>query len=456
MLLNKITRAGIKPDTDKYLASKIYLSNSVALIIAFGVATPFGIISLMHFPPIAFIPFTAVIICLLMIGANQLGFSNISRIIIGLLPFILTTIFGAYLTPAGEPPIASITALQLGFGIVPFTIFDIREKWSLLFCGGVVLICFSFFVPTINDIFEKPLDAEIIRTGYVFYITTFTSVIVSCGGALFMAYINAMSVQRTEKLVEEMDLRNEELLKSENQMKENLKKIEENQIEEKKRNWASEGLAKFGNLLRSNKESTVLFDELISGLTQYVKANQGGLFLVDNKDDETVINLKSCYAYDRKKFVDKNIIPGQGLIGQAYYEKDIIYLKDIPDNYLNITSGLGESLPKSVLIVPLMINESVEGFFEIASFTEFEPHQIEFLKNLGENVASFISINRINEKTKYLLEETQQQAEEMKSQEEEMRQNMEELQATQEEMQRKEKEYLSRIKELEQDQTTAE
>ncbi|MEL7005532.1 MAG: GAF domain-containing protein, partial [Bacteroidota bacterium] len=212
---------------------------------------------------------------------------------------------------------------------------------------------------------------------------------------------------------------------------------------------ASEGLAKFSNLLRSNQDSGVLFDLLISDVTQYIKANQGALFIVDNEQEETVIELKSCYAYNRKKFFEKSIKPGQGLVGQAYFEKDIIYLKDIPQDYLRITSGLGEALPTSALVIPLIVNESVEGFFELAAFQEFEEHEIEFLKNLGENVASFISINRINEKTKYLLEETQQQTEQMKSQEEEMRQNMEELQATQEEMQRKEKEYINRINELE-------
>ena len=63
---------------------------------------------------------------------------------------------------------------------------------------------------------------------------------------------------------------------------------------------------------------------------------------------------------------------------------------------------------------------------------------MELLKNLGEHIASFISMSRINEQTKALLHETQQQVEKMRAQEEEMRQNMEALQATQEEMHRKE------------------
>jgi PAS domain S-box-containing protein len=83
-----------------------------------------------------------------------------------------------------------------------------------------------------------------------------------------------------------------------------------------------------------------------------------------------------------------------------------------------------------------MINNTVEGLFEIASFKELAQHQISFIQKLSETVASFIQNNRINEQTKKLLAVSQQQAEEMRAQEEEMRQNMEELEATQEEARR--------------------
>lgn len=449
-MLNKVLRFGIiKGVTPRYKGAKIYLTNALALIIAFCITLPMGIISLISFSSIAFIPFSALGICLIIVTLNYFGITQISRILLSLTPFLLTLIFGAYLTPSGHPPLASITALCLGFGTAPFILFDIQEKWYMITCGSLVMAVTVFLIPTTNSFFEKDLNVELIESGYIFNIMLLIAAIVAFGGTFFLAFMNFLSNRRTSKLMVEMDHRNDELQKSEEEMKRNIEKIEENHVEEQKRNWASEGLAKFSNLLRSNQDSGVLFDLLISDVTQYIKANQGALFIVDNEQEETVIELKSCYAYNRKKFFEKSIKPGQGLVGQAYFEKDIIYLKDIPQDYLRITSGLGEALPTSALVIPLIVNESVEGFFELAAFQEFEEHEIEFLKNLGENVASFISINRINEKTKYLLEETQQQTEQMKSQEEEMRQNMEELQATQEEMQRKEKEYINRINELE-------
>lgn len=110
---------------------------------------------------------------------------------------------------------------------------------------------------------------------------------------------------------------------------------------------------------------------------------------------------------------------------------------------------MGGSNPKSILIVPLKVEEEVLGVIEIASFNPFEKHEIEFVEKIGQNIASTLASVRISERTAQLLEKTQQQAEEMAAQEEEMRQNMEELQATQEEAARKTGEMEGFIKALE-------
>src|SRR5690606_32584770 len=151
--------------------------------------------------------------------------------------------------------------------------------------------------------------------------------------------------------------------------------------------------------------------------------------------------LEACYAYERKKFLEKRIEFGEGLIGQAYLEKDIIYMTEIPERYVSISSGLGNANPRSDIIIPLISNDTIEAVIEIASFQKMEKHEIEFMQKVGEYVASAIAAVKVNQRTKALLQSTQEQAEEMRSQEEEMRQNMEELQATQEEVQRRTQEY---------------
>jgi hypothetical protein len=228
-------------------------------------------------------------------------------------------------------------------------------------------------------------------------------------------------------------------------MRDNLKKVSE---EDRKMNWTTEGLAKFSEILRSSDDLKVLCDNMVSNLVKYLGACHGNLFLLDDKNQK-YLELYSCYAFNRKKFVEKQFELGEGLVGQTYLEGETIYMTDIPDDYIKITSGLGESNPRSLLIVPAKINGVIEGVIELASFKEFARHEILFIEKLGENIASILSSMKINEKTKKLLLESKQQAEELRAQEEEMRQNMEELSATQEEMQRKEREYLRKISELE-------
>ncbi|NJO01563.1 MAG: PAS domain-containing protein [Bacteroidia bacterium] len=127
-------------------------------------------------------------------------------------------------------------------------------------------------------------------------------------------------------------------------------------------------------------------------------------------------------------------MPGEGLVGQIYLEQKSFYLKEAPEDYLKITSGLGDAKPAYILVVPLKFNDEVLGILELASFRKFEPYQMEFVEELGKNLAATLSKAKISAYTRALLEEAQHQAEELRAQEEEMRQNMEELQATQEKL----------------------
>jgi putative methionine-R-sulfoxide reductase with GAF domain len=229
--------------------------------------------------------------------------------------------------------------------------------------------------------------------------------------------------------------------------------LKRNAEEERKRNWATQGLADIGMLLRvQNASAEELYVNIIRFVVKYTKSNQGGLFLL-NTDEESNehLALAACYAYEKRKYQDKIVNIGEGILGQCVLEKQTIYIVDVPQNYIRITSGLGDANPGALLIVPLKINEEVHGVIELASFHKFEENEILLIENLAENIASAISAVRINERTRLLLESSQQQTEEMKAQEEEMRQNMEELSATQEEMSRKEQGYLVRIQLLEED-----
>ena len=226
--------------------------------------------------------------------------------------------------------------------------------------------------------------------------------------------------------------------------------------EEAKRNWATEGFAKFVDIIRSTDNIEEFYNNILGNLIRYLKVNQGYLYIInDENTEDTYMEVQAVYAYGKKKYLEekKTAHYKEGLIGQAWFDKEALYFTEIPENYVTITSGVGESLPKALLIVPLVINEVVVGAIEIASFKELQQYEIDFVFKLGETIAGAVQNVKVNERTKKLLQESLEQEEHMRAQEEEIRQNMEEMQATQEEMERAQramKQALDTAKEKEQ------
>ncbi|OQY00225.1 MAG: hypothetical protein B6I24_00015 [Bacteroidetes bacterium 4572_128] len=242
------------------------------------------------------------------------------------------------------------------------------------------------------------------------------------------------------KLISKDDVLGKSLMDMRNSLEKAKKDATERKREDDIRNWESKGQAEFSEILRQDNDNLKKMSEnIIVYITKYLKANQGGLFIIKNKNkNDAFIEQISCFAYDRKRQQKKRIRIDDGLLGRSVYEKETIYLTNIPKNYINITSGLGDETPNNLLIVPLKLNEKVLGILELASFRIFEKYEIEFLERVGENIASVMSSAQTNEETKKLLIKAKEQAEIMLSQDEEMRQNLEEMQATQDEAIKKE------------------
>lgn len=223
------------------------------------------------------------------------------------------------------------------------------------------------------------------------------------------------------------------------------------QSEDIQRNWTTEGQALFAEILRHHPENvTELADDIMVNLVKYIKANQGGIFFYQDQDPNDVyLELLSAYAYNRKKFIKKKIHLGEGLVGSCAQEKYTIYLTDIPDDYIEIESGIGSANPKSLLIVPLKIENDILGVIELASFNEMKPFEIELVEKIAESIAATLQTTRINTRTAELLEQSKNQTQAMKDQEDMMKQTIEEMQATQEDSMKREDDFLRELKEME-------
>lgn len=229
-------------------------------------------------------------------------------------------------------------------------------------------------------------------------------------------------------------------------MKENLLA---NHRKESIQNWISEGKNLISNVLRMYNKLEELGDYVLEHLVRYIDAIQGAIYLY-HEERQSLVSL-STYAYYRKKYTQGEFKIGYGLIGQCAYERDYIYRTEIPEDYYTIQSGLlGEKKPSSLLLVPLISEENLQGVVELASLdTEIPEQTIRLVKELGDIIARTVFNLRVNQKTEKLLEESQMMTLELKKNEEMLRENAEEMKVTQEELRRSNEQLEAKVQEVE-------
>ncbi len=236
----------------------------------------------------------------------------------------------------------------------------------------------------------------------------------------------------------------ESLSNLQSRLKENRQSELKSREEDKQRNWTSQGLAEFGDVLRTHSsDRDSLGYAVISHLVRYLDINQGGFFVITEDNGEKTLEMIGCHAYDRKKYPERRIAWGEGLIGAVAIEKKSYYTDRLPEDYLTITSGLGRANPRYLLIVPLVLNDDVFGVFELASFRKFEDFQIQLVERVAENTATTLNTLYNNLRTEQLLKETLEQAAQLSVQEEKVRQNMNELKQTQAEAAQQAEQFVS-------------
>jgi methyl-accepting chemotaxis protein len=287
---------------------------------------------------------------------------------------------------------------------------------------------------------------------FILYVTTINDVLSSMGvaqtpylapyGLAFFVLLQSFTItSKSAKAINENEDLSHQLILEKQSLEENIEKrtkelkeqqglLIAHQEKEKLQSWINNGLAKINDVLSANKnDSKVLGRKVITTLVKYLNVKMGALYVL-NDDDTVESHLEMVADYgcgkDMKKR-NKKIEPGSGLVGSTFSDNQIQHLKDIPGDYFKINSGLGESLPKSLLFVPLSTDEAVYGVIELASFDEFKTVEIEFIKKIAYSIATNLNNVRMNERNINLIQQFQEQAQEINEKEERMRESLEEL-----------------------------
>lgn len=221
---------------------------------------------------------------------------------------------------------------------------------------------------------------------------------------------------------------------------------------ENEQNWIAKGKEIIGDILRHNNNLQGLAYETITSLVNYTNSVQGAFYIYD--EEKRILQNIATYAYNRKKYVNQEFKIGQGLVGQAAYERDLIYRKEIPKEYITISSGiLGDKKPKTILISPLIGDDKLQGVIEFASLNEDLPDRtLKLVKETSEIIAQTVFNLKVNTRTEKLLQESKEMTAILQKNEEELRKNAHEMELSQKEIEETNRKLAAQIQEVERGQ----
>ncbi len=193
---------------------------------------------------------------------------------------------------------------------------------------------------------------------------------------------------------------------------------------DEKNNWLKTGQAELNDRMRGEQEIATLGRNIITFLAEYLKAQIGAIYFNGNNNH---LRLVGSYAFKKRKNISNEFEVGDGLVGQAALEKESIILTNVPEDYIAVSSGLGQAVPRNILVMPFLRDEEVMGVVELGTFHEFSDLNLNFLNQVSESIAIAAHSAQSRRQMQELLENSKTQAEELQAQQEELRQTNEEL-----------------------------
>jgi CheY-like chemotaxis protein/HAMP domain-containing protein len=211
-----------------------------------------------------------------------------------------------------------------------------------------------------------------------------------------------------------------------NEMIRNLRETTRQNVEQ---DWLKTNRERFTRMLQGQDDLLAVSSMILSELATLVSAQHAVFYSLTEPDggEEPVLELQAGYGYEERRHLSRSFRIGEGLVGQCAKEKKRILLTDVPGDYVKINSGLGESTPLNIIVLPVLFEGSLRAVIELASFSPFSVTQQTFLDSITESIGIVLSTIQASALTETLLKQSQSQAEELRSQQQELRESNEDL-----------------------------
>ena len=207
-----------------------------------------------------------------------------------------------------------------------------------------------------------------------------------------------------------------------------IRNLKDTTLRNDEQNWLKTNLAKFTRMLQGQRDLLTVGKLILSELAPVVSAQQGVFYIVENSSQKPELKLLASYAYGGRKGLKNRLRLGESLIGQAALEKRRILLTDVPADYVTVSSGLGESRPMNIVVLPVLFEGEVKAVMELSSLDRFSSTHQAFLDQLTESIGIVLNTIEANTRTEDLLKQSQSLAAELQNRQEELQKTNVELQ----------------------------
>src|SRR5688572_24453402 len=198
--------------------------------------------------------------------------------------------------------------------------------------------------------------------------------------------------------------------------------------------WLKTNLAKFTRMLQGQRDLVTVGKTLLSELAPLVDAQQGAIYQMSRIDPaesgeafsaQATLGLLASYAARTDQ--PERIRVGVGLVGQAAAEKQRMLLNEVPPDYTQIHSSLGQAPPQSVLVLPVLFEGETMAVIELAALRPFTNTHLQFLDQLTQSIGVVLNTIEATMRTENLLQQSQQLTTELQTRQIELQQTNEEI-----------------------------
>ncbi len=201
--------------------------------------------------------------------------------------------------------------------------------------------------------------------------------------------------------------------------------------------WLKQGKETLDDAIRGELDHRELGRRFIGHIVQYLDAQVGALFLKQDQE----LHLTASYAFSDREGNFNRIQMGEGMVGQAALEQQVLVFTDVGDQGPDIHHGTGRRKAQTYMMVPLVFEDKLLGVFLIGSVRPITPLQRTFIEQNAPNAAILLNGATSRRTIQKLLKQAQKQHEELAAQNQTLeeqtlalRESESELQAQQEEL----------------------